>query len=252
MLNSRKNQQGISLYVVIVIVLLSMLLALWASRTALFNEMIVGNDADYQRAYEAAQAMIQDAELDIQRKKADGSSCAPTAVTDVCRNDVAITQMIDEGPRIAELIATLDVASNPEKCRHGICLKRVGAQDFWNDTTTSMVNMIAGAAATQNNVGARYGQYTGAPANGNPILAKTSNKEGAWYWIEIMRFDKDKDSENMVEGVASETIKAPLLFRITAIARGLKPSTQVVLQTVVALPPITGETVAAPAAPAVP
>ena len=115
-----------------------------------------------------------------------------------------------------------------------------------------MVNMIAGAAATQNNVGARYGQYTGAPANGNPILAKTSNKEGAWYWIEIMRFDKDKDAENMVEGVASETIKAPLLFRITAIARGLKPSTQVVLQSVVALPPITGETVAAPAAPAVP
>ena len=160
--------------------------------------------------------------------------------------------MVDEGPRIAELIATLDVAGNPEKCRHGICLKRVGAQDFWNDTATSMVNMIAGAAATQDNVGARYGQYTGAPVNGNPILAKTGSKEGAWYWIEIMRFDKDKDSENMVEGVASETIKAPLLFRITAIARGLKPSTQVVLQSVVALPPITGETVtAASAAPPV-
>ena len=92
MLNSRKNQQGISLYVVIVIVLLSMLLALWSSRTALFNEMIVGNDADYQRAYEAAQAMIQDAELDIQRKKSDGTTCAPTSVTDVCRNDAAITQ----------------------------------------------------------------------------------------------------------------------------------------------------------------
>ena len=251
MLNSRKNQQGISLYVVIVIVLLSMLLALWASRTALFNEMIVGNDADYQRAYEAAQAMIQDAELDIQRKKADGSSCAPTAVTDVCRNDVAITEMIDTGPLMASLIATLDVAGNPEKCRHGICLKRVGVQDFWNDATI-MGNMIDGAAATQNNVGARYGQYTGAPANGNPILAKTGSKEGAWYWIEVMRFDKDKDAENMIEDVASETIKAPLLFRITAIARGLKPSTQVVLQSVVALPPITGETVAAPAAPAVP
>lgn len=37
-----------------------------------------------------------------------------TSVTDVCRNDVAITQMIDEGPRIADLIATLDVAGNPE------------------------------------------------------------------------------------------------------------------------------------------
>ena len=47
-------------------VMLSMLLALWGSRTALFNELIVGNDADYQRTFEAAQALIQDAEFDIQ------------------------------------------------------------------------------------------------------------------------------------------------------------------------------------------
>ena len=47
MLHSRKHQQGISLYIVIVIVLLSTLLALWSSRTSIFNEMIVGNDADY-------------------------------------------------------------------------------------------------------------------------------------------------------------------------------------------------------------
>ena len=66
MLHSRKHQQGISLYIVIVIVLLSTLLALWSSRTSIFNEMIVGNDADYQRAYEAAQATMQDAKTDIQ------------------------------------------------------------------------------------------------------------------------------------------------------------------------------------------
>lgn len=45
-----------ALFVVIVFVMLSMLLALWASRTALFNEMVVGNDSDYQRAFETAQA----------------------------------------------------------------------------------------------------------------------------------------------------------------------------------------------------
>lgn len=238
-LNSRKKQQGITLYVVIVVVLLSTLLALWSSRTSLFNEMVVGNDADYQRAYEAAQAMIQDAGLDIQRKRADGTACVNTASTDVCRNNIALTQIIDQGPLVANLIVALN--GYDEKCMHGICLKRVGAQDFWNDSTV-MSNMTAGSAATANNVGARYGQYTGAPQNGNPILSKSSTKEGAWYWIEIMRFDKDKDAENMVEGVASEAIKAPLLFRITAIARGLKPSTQVVLQSVVALPPISGET----------
>ena len=59
------RERGIALFVVIVFVMLSMLLALWASRTAIFNEMVVGNDADYQRAFEAAQSLIQDAELDI-------------------------------------------------------------------------------------------------------------------------------------------------------------------------------------------
>jgi len=245
MLTSRKRQQGISLYVVIVLVLLSMLLALWASRTSLFNEMIVGNDADYQRAYEAAQAMLQDAELDIQKKNANGTICTPTASTDVCRNSTSLTQVIDEGPLIADLIATLDVSANPEKCRHGICLKRIGAQDFWK-SSSAMASMIDGSTAAQTNVGARYGQYTGAPPNGNFILQETDAKKGAWYWIEIMRFDKDKDADNMVQGVVSEAIKAPLLFRITAIARGLKPSTQVVLQSVVALPPISGEQMATP------
>ena len=42
----RPRQQGVALFVVIVFVMLSMLLALWASRTSLFNEMVVGNDAD--------------------------------------------------------------------------------------------------------------------------------------------------------------------------------------------------------------
>src|SRR5574343_106172 len=73
---SGSRQQGVALFVVIVFVMLSMLLALWASRTSLFNEMIVGNDADYQRAFEAAQALLQDAELDIRRENPDGTPCA--------------------------------------------------------------------------------------------------------------------------------------------------------------------------------
>ena len=42
-----RRQRGVALFVVLVFVLLSMLLALWATRTSLFNEMVVGNDADY-------------------------------------------------------------------------------------------------------------------------------------------------------------------------------------------------------------
>lgn len=68
------RQHGVALFVVLVAVMLSTLLALWASRTSLFNEMVVSNDADYQRAFEAAQALMQDAELDIRGEFAGGKS----------------------------------------------------------------------------------------------------------------------------------------------------------------------------------
>ena len=38
-----------------------------------------------------------------------------------------------------------------------------------------------------------------------------------------------------------EPTKSPLIFRITAIARGLKPNTQVVLQSTIAFQAIKGE-----------
>ena len=50
------RQKGVSLFVVLVIVLLSTLLAAWAFRSSIFNQLVVSNDADYQRAFEAAQA----------------------------------------------------------------------------------------------------------------------------------------------------------------------------------------------------
>ena len=71
-----RRQRGVALFVVLVFVMLSMLLALWATRTSLFNEMVVGNDADYQRAYEAAQALLQDAELDIRGEQSNGAECS--------------------------------------------------------------------------------------------------------------------------------------------------------------------------------
>lgn len=83
----RRFQNGVALFTVIVFIMLSMLLALWASRTSLFNEMVVSNDADYQRAFEAAQALLQDAELDIRGENPDGSMCVGAG--NVCRTATA-------------------------------------------------------------------------------------------------------------------------------------------------------------------
>ena len=87
-------------------------------------------------------------------------------------------------------------------------------------------------------VGERYGTYTGAKKNeySNPILTKTDSKEGAWYWIEVMPYDI-KPSSLMASSNGNGAIKKwelslkpPIVYRITAMARGLKPGTQVVLQ----------------------
>ena len=217
------RQRGVALYVVIVVVLLSTLLALWASRTALFGELIVGNDADYQRAFEAAQGMMQDAELDIRGEQPNGSACTASATnTDICRVGTTVW-FIDEDKDLVGVLSKLEAASTG--CIKGMCTKRTGIQDWWNDSAT-LTAMIA------TNVGARYGQFTGAKTGSasNPILNITTAGRGAWYWVEIMPYDVSPSG--LVTGTKKLdlNLNPAVVYRITAIARGLKPSTQVVLQ----------------------
>ena len=241
----RANQRGVALFVVIVFVLLTMLAALWASRTALFGEMIVGNDADYQRAFEAAQALLQDAELDIREEHADGtpwrqSDAARTlnapceANSDICRTKADLPRPPETAEDLGDLLAHLKTQSTG--CQHGLCLKRTGNQDFWNDTATL-------TAMTAANVGARYGQYTGAKKGdssnpANPILQETDAGKGGWYWIEVLPYDQSSKSSGVIVGGSGSTnldllalnLKPHVVYRITALAQGLKPNTRVVLQ----------------------
>lgn len=212
----------------IIIVLLSTLLALWASRSALFNEIIVGNDADYQRAFEAAQALIQDAELDIKGAKPDGTSCTPVAGSPaVCRVPDAFNTVWfpNEDKETSELFHEL--ATSTSGCINAICLKRTGNQDFWTDTTT-LTNMLPS--------GARYGQYTGAQKGNlsNAILNNSTAGQGGWYWVEVMLYDPSAGNTAIISSGAntnmSLNIVPKVVYRITAIARGFKPGTQVVLQ----------------------
>ncbi|WP_291475775.1 pilus assembly protein [Acidovorax sp.] len=242
-----QRQRGISLFVVIVFVMLSMLLALWASRTSLFNEMVIGNDADYQRAFEAAQALVQDAELDIRGEKADGSDCRPN-----CRGgDATKTQIPLEAKEVAALLADLEGITTGPRCSNALCIKRTGRQDFWNnasDTTTAGVDVTL-TQMMSTTVGARYGQYTGAEIGSasNPILREqgtTANelKRGGWYWIEVLPYDSDAANSALIAGSTNNlalNLQPNVVYRITAVAHGRKlrregsedvPVTQVVLQ----------------------
>lgn len=246
-----QRQRGVALYVVIVFVLLSMLLALWAARSALFNEILVGNDADYRRAFEAAQAMLQDAELDIRGVQPNGLECVPKAGNnDICRpvpqaasGTAPATPGADvyfdiETKDLENMLATVAALGPATKCHKGICQKRVDPQDFWNDATT--LNAMIAA-----NVGARYGQFTGASAEAtaNPILADTDAGEGAWYWVEMLPYVDPNVAllASMPPGSNVEKFapsrKKLWVYRITALARGQKPGTEVVLQSTLSLQP---------------
>ena len=223
--------------------MLSMLLALWASRTSLFNEMIVGNDADYQRAFEAAQALLQDAELDIRRESPDGLTACTAAN---CRDNIAAAYKIPvAGEQATDLLDQLNL--QPTKCLSGLCTKRAGRQDFWN--TTSATVLAAGEVKlsdmTKPNVGARYGQYSGATVGdpsdpnktANPILADTSaDDRGGWYWIEVMQYDESAKNSGLIVGGTNTdnllrlNLEPNVVYRITALAYGRKPGTMAVLQ----------------------
>lgn len=243
-----KRQRGVALFVVIVFVMLSMLLALWASRTSLFNEMVVGNDANYQRAFEAAQALLQDAELDIRGEMADGTLCkAPP-----CRAYSSKLQFPGDTNEINPLITLLE--GQPTRCKDGLCARRVGRQDFWNYVTAATSIKPAARTAlgevplfrtteasgyTLDTVGARYGEYTGAANTTtagplNPILADTMAGRGGWYWIEILRYSEAVKNANLIVDATTSQLALNLdvyvVFRITALAVGLRPGTTVVLQ----------------------
>ena len=218
-----------------------MLLALWASRTSLFNEMIVGNDADYQRAFEAAQALLQDAELDIRRESPDGLTACTAAN---CRDNIAAAYKIPIKGEVTQLLDDLNQQPTT-KCLSGLCTKRAGRQDFWN--TTSATVLAAGEVKlsdmTKPNVGARYGEFSGATKGdssnpANPILQQTGAGKGGWYWIEVLPYDQSSKTSGVIVGGSGSTnldllalnLKPHVVYRITALAQGLKPNSRVVLQ----------------------
>lgn len=230
------QQRGVSLIVVIVIVMLMSLLALWAMRSSLLAELVTGNEADYQRAYQAAQAMVQDAKDDIAiNSQGQGN-----------RGLNGLLQFPEDQVNFVDWAFELDAQTS--KCKNGICLRRIDAENFWDDPSTF---------ATMVTVGARFSQFSGASIGNdiNPILKATAANKGAWYWIEPMQFQSSQlgSTSQTLSGGSSQPIQTDLLFRITAIALGLKgassndtditqrSSTMAVIQTIVAMPHMTGE-----------
>ena len=220
---SLARQQGVSLFVVLVMVLLTTLIVLWGSRSALLNEMITGTDSDYQRALEAAQAMVRDAEFDIKNERPDGTPCSGDKCRvwgslDVGGGKLFYPETINEYTDLETVLG----ASTPS-CAAGICVPTKVKDEFWLESAD--FDAMKGKAAL-------YGAHTDAVANsaGNPLLVNSPAR--AWYWVEILPYDEaSKAAGGAAYQFGPDEKLRPFVYRITAIAQGLKTSTRAVVQT---------------------
>ena len=219
-----RAQAGVSMLIVLVIMMLSMLLVLGTSKLALLNEQMSGNNSDYQRTYEAAEAVLRDAAIDV--------ACFGSSTACVNRAPPLASFRCDV-PGFMDLMSNIE-ANNPP-CRDGICTDlgqlTLGNPDtsFWSPK--SSVNRLADFTA--NRVAARYGQFTNeTPVSGttvNPLLANN-----AWYWIEVLKWTSALEgSQTFVRGKELKPdTSCPFAFRVTALAKGTRPGNTAVLQSI--------------------
>ena len=193
----RSTQRGFSLFIVMIMLLLSALLVIGGARTAQLLESVAGNQREYQRAFEAAEAALLDAERDIRQLAFDSASktyvaCAALAASR-CRKaeDGRVFPDRDTG------WVTAYMNDGADSCARGICY-------------FSALDSVAAASGSEayrfwtrdayRDGHASCGQFPGAPDAGSPALM------GARYWIEVI------DRRNS---------KYPL-YRITAVATGAR------------------------------
>lgn len=232
-----RRQQGTAIVIVMVVMLLGALLVAWSSRAALFSERVTGNEADYLLAFEAAQAMLADAELDALGIRADGSACLQG-----CRKNNPGMLQVPQSFSLLDsdggdfLVLERAVQGLAVPCRQGLCFDdgRLPTR-FWLDAGT-LEAMQASAAL--------YGEFTGAVQDasmGNSRLLVTADMRqnrtlaNAWYWIEPLEFNANSAIGQRYapigQSVGTTSING-IVYRITAIARGRKPGTQAIVQSI--------------------
>lgn len=216
------HQQGISLITVLVMMMLSLLLVLGGSRVSLLNERLSGNSTDYQRAYEAAEALMSDARLDV------------ACMTGACANRAGFTQFTCDTAQFLDLETTLSGSDPP--CADGICMD-LGTESDGNPATSFWNNPDRWTTFTSDNRGAQFGQYTSTAITAaqavNPLLVDRS-----WYWVEILRFGAGSGGGRAVvseQSFIGQNTLTPIsgcsfVFRVTAAAQGRRNGTTAVLQ----------------------
>ena len=194
---------------------------LGALRYSNLNEAMFGNTSDYNLTFAAAEALVKDAERDIRARRATAKAGEPFFPIN--------SQDMDN---VETLVAT-NMPDKTVRCWKGICMP-LKATDLENFET----NPVTLAAMKKDNVGAKYGEFTGVvidsknpPGDVNPALIEQNNRKSR-YWVEAFRYGEAVNSGAVAANAALPTMEAPYIYRITAIAQGRKEGTRVVIRSI--------------------
>jgi len=198
------REAGFSLIVVLLLLVVLTALGVGGAQLALVNELGARNDRDTEVAFQAAEAALMDAELDILGPNASTSS------------------------RLC-LFDNKDVSAFVQGCggmgaNLGLCAPAPsGATPAWMTADLS----------PESKTSVPYGTFTG------QVLATGRGAAPAAlprYVIEVMRNNGGWEANRLQSASAGKTTN---IFRVTAIGYGVRKETQVVLQTNLYKPAVT-------------
>ena len=246
----RLYQRGISLIIILLILVLVGLTALSASRSAMFNESVTGNEADYNRALAAAESLIRDAQVDIVGYFSPTQPCQVGILYIGCRLSVNVVPTVPtlllpffpqpkNGNDADELRNVLSALPIP--CVKGICAPVAWPANALPDRFWLRPDFMA----TYVPLSATYGEFT--QANGvqpgvtsNPILTAGNHVAAnaqAWYWVELIPgYAEFRCGGN----VGCPNSQSPYMYRVTAVARGRRNTMAVIQNYFVPSPPVPG------------
>lgn len=193
------HQYGMTLVATLLILLVVLMLGSAASQIAIQGEKSSRNDRDHQIAFQAAEAALLDAEIDIEH-----SPDISKSRSELFSSASAIGFPAEAGAACG---------SGEQNSYLGLCrYSEIGALPVWH-----VVNFLDDVASTTSSV--PYGRFTGQSfhtANGSlPIKPPR-------YIIELMHYK--------IPGAQLD--EKSYFYRITAVGFGARENTQVALQTV--------------------
>lgn len=194
MRRSLLSMQGVALITALLMLVAVAMLGLSAAQLALQGEKSSRNDRDHQIAFQAAEAALLDAELDIR-----GSSVASRSRSGV------FSPLSTQG-----FVPGCGKGANNRFL--GLCESSATAVPDWQ-----LVDLQEVAADKVRTVA--YGTFTGQvfPTGSGGLPSQLPR-----YLIEIL--------PDRIPGLPADSAQPRFLYRITAIGFGMRPQTQVVLQ----------------------